>query len=507
MLTLARRKPVAIAGLFQELADQVESTVPARDEGRTASLPSTAELLQLLPAQPGPQRAFFESTADIAILGGAAGGGKTWALLRDPLRHVDNSHFGAVFFRRTYPRITNLGGLWDEAERMYPRFGGLAREHKLEFEFPSGMTVKFAQMQYAKDRFDWKGAQIPLIGFDQLEEFEEAQFWYLLSRNRSALAGVKPYVRGTCNPVPEDDETGGWLNRLIAWWIDPDTGYAIPERSGVLRWFVRIGEQIHWGETREVLIRQFQRFQDGDVRPKSLTFIPAKLEDNPALESKDPDYRAWLMSQPLVDRERLWKGNWKIRPTAGKIFNRAWFEVVEALPADVVAAIRYFDKAGTEGGGKYTAGVLMLKSRRGLYYIADVERGQWSAFNRENVIKQKADDDKRRFDGRYAIWLEQEPGSGGKESAENTVLNLAGHVVKVERVTGDKLSRAKPFAAQAEAGNIKVLRAPWTEEYLKELHRFDGLSGFTDQVDGSSGAFNKLTLGPKAAYTVRVTGA
>src|SRR5690606_19798311 len=112
-----------------------------------------------LPPQPGPQTAFLSSPADIAIMGGQAGGGKTWSLLREPLKQIENSHFRAVFFRRTYPQITNEGGLWDEAEEMYPRVGGIPREHDLEFKWPSGMTVRFAHMQHAKDRLSWKGAQ------------------------------------------------------------------------------------------------------------------------------------------------------------------------------------------------------------------------------------------------------------------------------------------------------------------------------------------------------------
>ena len=92
------------------------------------------------------------------------------------------------------------------------------------------------------------------------------------------------------------------------------------------------------------------------------------------------------------------------------------------------------------------------------------------------------------------IYVEQEPGSGGKESAENTVLNLAGFDVHADRVTGDKLTRAKPLAAQAEAGNVYIVAGPWNDDFLAECHRFDGQNGVMDQVDAASGAFNKLVL-------------
>lgn len=435
--------------------------------------------------QPGPQERFLSTSADIAIAGGAAGGGKTWSLLLEPIRHSGNGKFGAVIFRRTYPQIKNEGGLWDEAQELFQGLGAKANEQELEYRFPSGATVKFAHMQHGKDAFKWTGAQVPLLGFDQLEEFEERQFWYLLSRNRSARAGVRPYVRATCNPVPDDDPVGGWLNKLISWWIDPETGYAIPERSGVIRWFVRLDEVLHWADSAEALSKAHP-----EARPKSITFVPATLADNPALENADPGYRANLMAMPLVDRERLLGGNWKIKPTAGLVFDRSWFRTIQALPEDVTEWIRYWDKAGTQGGGKFSAGVLMGRRPTGRFVIADVVRGQWSAYNRETVIKQTADADAKR--GNVSVWVEQEPGSGGKESAENTVRNLAGHVIRSQRVTGDKVTRAGPLSVQAEAGNVDVLSADWTEELLAELHRFDGVKGFMDQVDAASGAFNKL---------------
>lgn len=437
---------------------------------------------------------FLSSPADIVIAGGAAGGGKTWALLVEPLRHVENGNVGAVCFRRTYPQITQEGGLWDEAADIYPLLDGVPNQNDLSYSFPSGLTVQFAHMQHAKDRLSWKGAQIPVILFDQLEDFEESQFWYLLTRNRSARAGIAPYVRATCNPVPDDDPVGGWLNKLIAWWISPDTGYAIPERAGVVRWFVRLSEKLHWADSPEELQA---KFPDQDVRPKSLTFIPATLDDNPILDAADPDYRAWLMAQPLVDRERLLHGNWKVRPEAGKVFNRAQFGVplaAEPARSEVIGAVRYFDKAGTAGAGKFTAGVLMLRLRSGLFLVADVVRDQWGASERETTIKQTAMADRQKYGDKARIWVEQEPGSGGKESAENTILNLAGFSVRAERVTGDKLTRATPLASQVQVGNVRVLQREWTEEYLAEMHRFDGVTGVMDQVDASSGAFNKLVL-------------
>jgi hypothetical protein len=174
------------------------------------------------------QETFLASPADIAIYGGAAGGGKTWSLLLEPLRHMNNKDFGAVIFRRTIPEITNEGALWDEAAKIYPLLDGKPNENEKQYNFPQGSRVSFAHMQYEKDKYSWKSAQIPLIEFDQLETFTASQFFYMVSRNRS-MCGVKPYIRASANPEP------GWLADFLDWWIGDD-GYAILERSG---WYAR----------------------------------------------------------------------------------------------------------------------------------------------------------------------------------------------------------------------------------------------------------------------------
>ena len=96
----------------------------------------------------------------------------------------------------------------------------------------------------------------------------------------SELCGVKPYVRATTNP-----DADSWVAEFIAWWIDPDTGIPIPERAGVLRYFVRVNDAILWDDSPEELRKRF----GADVEPKSVTFIAAKLGDNQALVKADSD--------------------------------------------------------------------------------------------------------------------------------------------------------------------------------------------------------------------------
>src|SRR5574340_642678 len=173
--------------------------------------------------QPGRQTEFLSSSADIVIYGGAAGGGKTWSLLIEPLRHISNGRFGAVIFRRSRPEITKEGGMWDETQDVYPMMGARQNQSDLHWTFPSGARVGFGHIQYDKDLEAWKSSQIALIEFDQLETFTEKMFFYMLSRNRSTC-GVRPYIRASANPQP------GWLADFLSWWIDDD-GYANLDRK------------------------------------------------------------------------------------------------------------------------------------------------------------------------------------------------------------------------------------------------------------------------------------
>jgi predicted phage terminase large subunit-like protein len=180
-------------------------------------------------------------------------------------------------------------------------------------------------------------------------------------------------------------------------------------------------------------------------------------------------------------------------PREGGMFKRQWFPIVDAVPSQA-ERVRYWDKAGTSGGGAYSAGVLMAMADDGIVYVEDVVRGQWSSGERNAVMLQTAQLDAERYQNRVHIWTEQEPGSGGKESAEATIRLLAGYPVHAETVTGAKEVRAEPFAAQAEAGNVRLVRGPWNYEYLDELAGFP-TGTYKDMVDGSSGSFNKLARG------------
>lgn len=176
------------------------------------------------------------------------------------------------------------------------------------------------------------------------------------------------------------------------------------------------------------------------------------------------------------------------RPRDGVMFPRQQAPIVDALPAHA-RTVRGWDKAGSQMSGDYTAGV-KLAAADGLYYVADVRRAQLASHDRKALMRQTAE-----LDGRVTlIEIEQEPGSGGKDSAADDVKNLAGFTVRALPSTGDKQVRADPFAAQWQAGNVRLLRGDWNKAFLDELEMFPH-GKHDDQVDAAAIAFNKLALG------------
>ncbi len=403
-------------------------------------------------------------------------------MLFEALRYVEKTGFSAAIFRRNTVQIRNPGGLWDESAKLYPARGGKPFSAVLEWRFPSGAKIKFAHLEHEKTSLEWQGAQLPMIGFDELTHFSAAQFWSMVARNRS-VSRVRPYIRATCNP-----DADSWVAELIAWWIDQDSGLAIAERAGVLRWFVRVGETLQWADSRAALVRQYP-----ELAPKSLTFVPARLEDNLALAAADPGYRANLLALPRVERERLLHGNWKIRPSAGLLFNRAWCAVVDAVPAGLVIK-RGWDLAATPktetNDPDWTSAVKIGRADDGRYFILDHRRIRATPAGVERFLANTAAEDGADVE----IALPQDPGQAGKSQAAAFVRALDGYTVRASPESGDKITRFGPFSAQAEAGNVFVLRAPWNETWLSSLEAFP-TAAHDDDADASSRAFGAFHIG------------
>lgn len=410
---------------------------------------------------------------------------------------MNNPEFGAVIFRSSMTQIREQGGLWDASMKLYTLYPGSRpiKSPKPYWRFPSGAKVSFRQIARDEDVYDWQGTEIPLIEFDELTHFSEFQFFYMLSRNRS-MCDVAPYVRASCNP-----DADSWLARFISWWIDQDTGYAIPERSGQVRYMGRINEEIVWGDTPEEVLQKAND-ADYDVKLelsdiKSVAFVPSSIYDNQELLKSNPGYLANLKAQSIVERERLLYGNWKIKAARGLFFPRASLpELLQEVPNDVTKWVRGWDLAATdtdEGGDPaYTASILLGKRKNGRYVIADATNNRYKADKVRALVLQCARADKASHK-RVRIRMSIDPGQAGKEQSQSYVKMLAGFSVSTVRETGSKESRAEPFAAQWQAGNVDVVAGPWTENLLAQYEAFPE-SKYKDLVDAGSNAFNELEM-------------
>ena len=285
--------------------------------------------------------------------------------------------------------------------------------------------------------------------------------------------------------------------------------------------------------------------------------LPAEIGDNVKPDEIKDKYIKGLMD-PIRLSEKILKeaksygeysyaGQYLQRPVpeGGAMFKFSKIEIIPETPKDIKRMIRYWDKAGTSDDGAYTVGVLMgirykgeIKrhqtpnseksigdkvkgkfpgiKKEGLrvkdrgrfdvegeeatspiidtmeFVVIDVRRGRWSSEERERIIYQTATMDGREVE----VGIEQEPGSGGKESAEATVKRLAGWRVKVDKPTGNKEFRADPFSVQVNVGNVKIVRGEWNIPFLSEMEYFPR-SQYKDQIDAASGAFNILSIRKK----------
>lgn len=394
------------------------------------------------PHRPTMKQAEFLLTAKReAMYGGAAGGGKSDALLMGALQFVDVPHYNALILRRTYADLSLPGALLDRAAEWLGPTSARWVDKTKTWTFPSGATISFGYLDTERDKYRYQSSEFQFIGFDELTQFTETQYRYLFSRLRRLKGQDVPLrMRAASNPGGVGHD---WVKRRF---ID-----CAPQKDRV--------------------------------------FIPAKLDDNPHLDREE--YLESLKELDPVTRRQLLDGDWNARPPGGK-FRREWFRIVDAAP-NHLTKVRYWDLAATEPApGKdpdWTAGVLMGKSPEGEFVILDVRRAQLRPKGVEDLIKQTA-----QLDGRETrVVMEQEPGSSGVNTIDHYARRvLAGWDFHGEKTTGAKEIRANPLSAQAEARNVLLLNGPWVSEFLDEAEAF-GTGGHDDQVDAGSGAFKALT--------------
>ena len=239
----------------------------------------------------GPQTDFLAAPEKEVLYGGAAGGGKSFAMLMDLLRYAHNGNHRALLLRRTLAELTELV---DQSRKIYPQAfpGAIFRESKNTWSFPSGATALFSYVDKDTDVTRYQGQAFTWIGIDELGHYPTPYVWnYLRSRLRTTDPTIETYMRASANP---GGIGGWWIKRMF---IDPtppnDSFWATDTDTGK----ILLHSPAHPRKPGEPL---FQR-----------RFIPARLTDNPHL-AESGEYEAMLLSLPEVERRRLLEGDWDV---------------------------------------------------------------------------------------------------------------------------------------------------------------------------------------------------
>lgn len=423
----------------------------AKSDALTPRLMRVPEVARFCPQAPTPKQiAALLCTGSLELFfGGAGGPGKSSFLLMDALQYVDHADYKAIIIRRTYKDLALPEAIMARAKEWWIPRGVAWNEQDKTFTFPSGAVIVFGYMENSSDKYRYGSAAFHSIAVDELAQFpDEADPIFLFSRLRRAEGSPIPLrFRAASNPV---------------------------------------GPGVSWIK---------RRFIDGR-NPPARVFLPALLADNPHIDAEG--YRRSLANLDPITRERILHGNWEIAD-GGTLFERSWFRIVESFEGQgIIGDCRAWDLAASTTG-KRTAGVRLIRLTGGLWCIFDCVAGQWAPGERDRVIKQVAEIDGKRV----PILFEQEPGSSGVDQQKAMAKMLAGWRVIPIRPTGDKVTRAGPFASQAQAGFVTIMRGRWNGDYLDELHAApDG--PFVDRMDATSLAFNWMAPQAGSATPARL---
>lgn len=428
-----------------------------------------------------------------ALYGGAAGGGKSDALLMAALQYVHVPRYAAIIFRRTFADLAKPGAIMDRAkEWLIGRPGVRWNDNDKQFTFacPGGgrASLTFAYLLHENDKLNYQSAEFQFIGFDELTHFSESQYRYMFSRCRrpkreradeesaaDPLGTVPLRVRSASNPGGPGH---GWV---LGRFIDG----ARNERGEV--W--KANGPVDLMAARAWLRDLPTVNDDGTTGREDRVFVPARLEDNPFLDTDE--YNRNLQELDAVTRAQLRRGDWSVRPK-GPLFDRSWFDIVDEVPARA-RRFRYWDMAATqEEPGKdpdWTVGArCAYDDAEGILYVEDVQRLRERPATVEKRIKLAGELDGKRV----PVAIEQEPGSSGVMVIDHYVRRvLRGWAVYGDKKTGSKVEMAKPLSALAERRGVRLVRGPWIPDFLDEVEAFP-FGDKDDQVDAVDGAHRWL---------------
>lgn len=270
--------------------------------------------------QVGFQEEVLLSDANLTIIGGSRGSGKSFSLVLDPLYDCSNGNFAALFFRKELSQVEK--GLYAEACKIYPFLG--ATMTKLKAKFPSGAVVDFDHLQSetpADLERRFKGLSIPAFYFDELDHFKFDTVKRVIESNRNSH-GIRNRIIASCNPNPSS-----WLRTFLDWWISAD-GFIDPERDKKTRYFYIYGTEVTdiiWGSTKDEVLDKASYYIDGAWDDsflesgltkydliKSVKFIKGDVSENKILLKNDPNYIGSIAQGGAESIARNFKGNWNI---------------------------------------------------------------------------------------------------------------------------------------------------------------------------------------------------
>jgi predicted phage terminase large subunit-like protein len=271
---------------------------------------------------------------------------------------------------------------------------------------------------------------------------------------------------------------------FVSWYLDQETGIPIPERSGVERYYASYCGSMVFGDSKEELLEKYP-----GVSPQTYVFISATIKDNPRMKVLNPGYVARLENLKRVERERLLLGSWFAKQESQGLFRRSWCEIVDCVPAKVVARHRGMDLASTLASESnpnpdWTASVRISKSD-GYYYVEHVERYRELTHSVLEHIADTAKQDYQELGTNVPVTIPKDPGAAAAAANMFFVKTLVekGVDVRSEGVSGHtgKLARMQPFLSLAEAGWVRVVKGDWNEMWFNELE--DYIDGNRNQKD------------------------
>lgn len=422
-----------------------------------------------------PKQEAFLTAPNLEILyGGAAGGGKTSAILIAALQYCDQPNYDALILRRTFAELEMPGATLALSKKWLTGTDAIWRDGRY-WRFPNGATLNFGYLQHDDDRWQYQSANYNFIAFDEAAEFpNEMTYAFLFSRlRRGAGVTIPPRMRLGANPIGPG---AVWLKRRFI---------TFPFADNLKDEACLACGHYHWKES----CKQPECMCSLNPNSQPRLYIPAKLSDNPFIDALS--YRISLSQLDPFTREALEEGDWNAKPP-GKMFRREWFPIVSDIPRmDGVRRVRFWDLAATQDDGKnnpsFTAGA-RLSYYRHKFIVEDMRRVRETPGTVKDLVTSVAKTDGYQTE----IWIEQEPGSSGIAVVDDYIRALPAYTVRPFKASGDKATRAAPMASQAEAGNIAILQAEWNEAYLEEVEQFFDPRKKNDQVDASAGAYNIL---------------